>query len=205
MKKYISGLLTGGILVFAFSVLAAELNVNPNPFPIIVNGIQASIEGYNIGGYTYLKLADVAKATNNTLGIKFDEVKEEIQISTEGNNTIKLIAPVAEEENMSSLKSTEPEYTFITIDSNEYIDLKVAQEFCGNAKPYMLAWNPISNNPDLHATLTNIPKMLKAEQSTDEALLNSGLMIYVPLVIINDKLYMTRETFENVVLPFMNM
>lgn len=82
MRKYLIGFLCGLIMVFAFAVLAAELNVTLNPFLIMVDGEQRDIEAYNINGFTYLKLADVAKATSNIIDVKFNEVKERIEINT---------------------------------------------------------------------------------------------------------------------------
>lgn len=77
MKKYISGLLTGIIIATSFTVFAAvQLKVIPNPYPVLVNGTKANVQGYNINGSTYLKLSDLKVAG---LDAKFD--KKQITIN----------------------------------------------------------------------------------------------------------------------------
>lgn len=77
MKKFILGFITGGIICAAVTGFAVEYAVTVNPFPIKVNGVETSIEGYNINDNTYFKLRDVADAvggfqvgfTDNTITI----------------------------------------------------------------------------------------------------------------------------------------
>lgn len=80
MKKYLSGLITGIIISVSLTAFAAELNVVANPFPVLINGITESVEGYNINGYTFLKLADFKKAG---LTIKFNETNQQIEITSQ--------------------------------------------------------------------------------------------------------------------------
>lgn len=77
MKKFILGFITGGIICAAVTGFAVEYAVTVNPFPVKVNGVETSIEGYNINDNTYFKLRDVADAvggfqvgfTDNTITI----------------------------------------------------------------------------------------------------------------------------------------
>lgn len=79
MKKYLSGLITGLILALSFTVLAAELRIIPNPYPVLINGTNHTVDGYNINDYTYLKLSDFKKAG---LTVKFNETDQQIEITS---------------------------------------------------------------------------------------------------------------------------
>ena len=79
MKKFISGLIVGIIMAVAVTAFAAaKLNIVPNPFPVLIDGVETPVEGYNINGYTFLKLADFKKAG---LAVKFNEADRQIEIS----------------------------------------------------------------------------------------------------------------------------
>ncbi len=77
MKRFTLGFIIGGIVCSALTGFAVEYAVTANPFPIRVDGIEKSIEGYNINDSTYFKLRDIADAvggftvgfTNNTITI----------------------------------------------------------------------------------------------------------------------------------------
>lgn len=85
MKKYFSGLLTGIILCLSLTTFAAvELNVIPNPFKVLINGTQSEVEGYNINGSTFLKLADFKKAG---LTVKFNETDKQIEVTSSNIST----------------------------------------------------------------------------------------------------------------------
>lgn len=64
MKKRLQGLITGviaGIIIaVSVGVLAAQYTATDNSFPVIYNGNQVSLQGYNIDGSTYFKLRDIA-------------------------------------------------------------------------------------------------------------------------------------------------
>lgn len=66
MKKFICGLLIGVIISSLVGAYAVN-HIYDNPYPIYVNGEPKQIQGYNIDGYSYFKLRDIAQATN-----KFD-------------------------------------------------------------------------------------------------------------------------------------
>ena len=66
MKKFICGLLIGVIISSLVGAYAVN-QIYDNPYSIYVNGEPKQIQGYNIDGYSYFKLRDIAQATN-----KFD-------------------------------------------------------------------------------------------------------------------------------------
>ncbi len=79
MKKVISGVVIGFILTLSLTVYAAvELNVIPNPFPVLINGDVEDVGGYNIDGYTYLKLSELGKTG---LKVEFNETDKQIEIT----------------------------------------------------------------------------------------------------------------------------
>lgn len=59
MKKFILGFITGGVICATLTGFAVEYAVTVNPFPVKVNGVETSIEGYNINDNTYFKLRDI--------------------------------------------------------------------------------------------------------------------------------------------------
>lgn len=61
-KNFITGFITGGIICAAVTGFAVEYAVTANPYPVKVNGVETSIQGYNINDETYFKLRDVADA-----------------------------------------------------------------------------------------------------------------------------------------------
>lgn len=79
MKKFVLGIIVGALL-FGSAVFAADtLNIIKNPFPILINSKPTEVDGYNINGHTYLKVADLKKAN---LEVLFNETEKQIEIST---------------------------------------------------------------------------------------------------------------------------
>ena len=84
-KQFMIGFLVGALLFSLSPVFAeGELNIINNPFPILINGQVAEVEGYNINGYTFLKLADFGKTG---LVVKFNETEKRIEIESVGKNS----------------------------------------------------------------------------------------------------------------------
>ena len=79
LQGFIIGLIASALLFGGVAFAAAELNVVPNPFPVLINGILATVEGYNVNGYTFLKLADFKQAG---LTVKFNETDKQIEITS---------------------------------------------------------------------------------------------------------------------------
>lgn len=83
-KHFVIGFLVGALLFSLSPVFAeGELNIIKNPFPILINGQVTEVEGYNINGYTFLKLADFGKTG---LVVKFNETEKRIEIESVGGN-----------------------------------------------------------------------------------------------------------------------
>lgn len=91
MKKFIAGFVTCAILIFTlltFGFAEGALNVVLNPYPVYVNGTQIEVEGYNINGFTFLKLADIGRVFDSTT--LFNETDPHIDINS---NEVVLSAP----------------------------------------------------------------------------------------------------------------
>ena len=80
MKKFTLGFIIGGIICSALTGFAVEYAVTANLFPIKVDGVSKSIEGYNINDSTYFKLRDIADAVG---GFTVGFVNNTITISTQ--------------------------------------------------------------------------------------------------------------------------
>jgi hypothetical protein len=61
-KNFVTGFIAGGIICAAVTGFAVEYAVTANPYPVKVNGIETTIQGYNINDETYFKLRDVSAA-----------------------------------------------------------------------------------------------------------------------------------------------
>lgn len=79
IKHMLIGFVLGTALCIGLPVFAEALNIVLNPFPVLINGVETEVEGYNINGSTYLKLADFKKAG---LTVKFNETDKLIEITT---------------------------------------------------------------------------------------------------------------------------
>lgn len=83
-KNFITGFVTGGIICAAVTGFAVEYAVTANPYPVKVNGVETSIQGYNINDETYFKLRDVSAAvggfevgfSDNTITIATEQQPE---------------------------------------------------------------------------------------------------------------------------------
>lgn len=79
MKKICIFIVLAFVLVVSPVYADDGLVVNPNPFPVLINGVVTEVEAFNINGYTYLKLADMSKAG---LEVKFNETLRRIEITS---------------------------------------------------------------------------------------------------------------------------
>lgn len=76
MKREAMFFLLGAAVTLGITAFAAQMEVNPNPFAITLNGQPVQIEGYNLNDSTYFKLRDIGAALgfdvdfdNNTIMI----------------------------------------------------------------------------------------------------------------------------------------
>ena len=109
MKRFVLGFIIGGVICSALTGFAVEYAVTANPFPVKVNGVEKSIEGYNINDNTYFKLRDVADAVGAfTVGF--------------ADNTITIDTPQIEPPEPSETPSPAPSAVKPTLNPNkEYI------------------------------------------------------------------------------------
>lgn len=84
MKKLISGIIIGALLVSCMTVFATNFKVVSNNLPIFVDGEQKQVTGYNINGNTCLDLKDTAKVFNAS--VKYNKDNKSIEINS--NNCI---------------------------------------------------------------------------------------------------------------------
>jgi uncharacterized membrane protein len=83
MKKFIAGFLACAILIFTlltFGFAEDILNVVLNPYPVYINGFQVEVEGYNINGFTFLKLSDIGKCFDSTTLL--NQAEERIEVNS---------------------------------------------------------------------------------------------------------------------------
>jgi hypothetical protein len=123
MKKgFIIGFIIAAFLFGGITYAAEELIVNPNPYPVLINGVETPVEAYNINGFTYLKLADMSKAG---LLVKFNETDKRIEI---GSTNLEP-KPTKEE---STVNDT-PEKITSTPDGITMIDTYEGKQYIGEA------------------------------------------------------------------------
>lgn len=80
-KQFITGFITGALVCGAAGVGAAVYEAQTNAFPIQLNGENVTLEGYNINGYTYFKLRDIADTLG---GFTVDFANGTIQLAKDG-------------------------------------------------------------------------------------------------------------------------
>ncbi len=115
-KQLIIGILLGALFFGTIPVLAQQqIRISDNRFPIFVNGNRERIEGYNINGYTYLKLADFSRAG---LDVKFNAEKKRIEVEN-----VEVIHDEKGDENMEDIEYVEKD-GYISIVKDGY-DLQV--------------------------------------------------------------------------------
>lgn len=196
-KHFLIGFLVGTLLFSLSPVFAnGELNIIKNPFPILINGQVTEVEGYNINGYTFLKLADFGKAG---LDVKFNETEKRIEITNiqdviESNkneeiiNTEKGDSDMSEEMAVNNSTIEKDGYNLIVVNGIEYVSIeeiyeKYKDEYC---------FNPLDGSRPLARGITLI------DNETNQILLR------IPrrqIDMFNNKEYITSKYFVDTILP----
>ena len=104
MKKFILGFVLGAMLfsgVFAVSA-AVEYRITPNPFKVTVDGVEKTLEAYNINDSTYFKLRDISDALGGMFNVDFKN--NTIIIDTKVGDTL---AKKKEESSKTTSSATE--------------------------------------------------------------------------------------------------
>lgn len=132
IKHMLIGFVLGLIVCIGLPVFAEALNIVLNPFPVLINGVETEVEGYNINGSTFLKLADFKKAG---LTVKFNETDRQIEITTAAESST--VAPSTPQNNNIGGTKTMIEYDVVTglpvgAEYVEYQGCTTAVEYNGN-------------------------------------------------------------------------
>lgn len=80
-KDLIIGIIIGSTLTAAIGVAASNIIATENPYPIVLNGENAYMLGYNIEGSTYFKLRDISDTVG---GFDVDFKNDTIRLSQNG-------------------------------------------------------------------------------------------------------------------------
>lgn len=89
--SFVFGMITGSLLLSCTAFAAAAgIMANPTTSPVYVDGERVQFEAYNIGGYNFFKLRDVAEAVD--FGVYWDNTSGTVQIDTmtgyQADNTV---------------------------------------------------------------------------------------------------------------------
>ena len=178
-KQFMIGFLIGALL-FSLSPVFAEggLNIMENPFPVLINGKLERVEGYNINGYTFLKLADFSKAG---LDVKFNEEKRRIEIESN-------IDGLNKEGNGEMGKIEKDGFVLLIKDNVKYIKLR--DIYNKHKGVYDFEPTQDSNIDNRNITLVNV--------NTGENLLN---IQHEQTYIFNSQTHFTYDYYKNTILP----
>lgn len=196
-KHFLIGFLVGALLFTLIPANAAvqEYILQKSSAKITVDGKEFAnkdLPVLNYKGYNYIPAA-VFRGICEKLGLGFDWVGEtnEIQIQTKGEGDLS-----------DTIGQALIEYK--TVDGKEYVSIVDVKAYCkelyggrygvgyGKNDP---TWAEMRSIKGVHA----IGRPISKEES-----INSGVLIELPIENINGEIHITRETFENIVLPFID-
>ena len=194
LKKFIIGFIVGALMFSIIPVMAeGELSVVPNPFPVLIDGEVAEVEGYNINGYTFLKLADFGKAG---LTVKFNETDKQIEISSTKKAVItpEPIPDKGDDVVSDVEKFEENGYQAIRKDGVVYYTLHSIMDSVGGLyqKGYSFHYDPDTKKCSLTYNY-DYPAM-----SIDRAI---TIIEDVPYIVFEDRTYTPRNYYLNAILP----
>ncbi len=190
MKKFIIGFIVGALMFSIIPVMAQEgLTVVPNPFPVLIDGVVTEVEGYNINGYTFLKLADFGKAG---LTVKFNETDKQIEISST-EKAIITPEPIPDkgDDVVSDVQVYEENgYKVIMDNEVEYYSWK---SICDNIEPkgYNIGYDKTGDSMFLIKYNT-----IKKSTADSTKILES-----IPYKIFNDATHIPKDYYLNKIFP----
>ena len=152
-KQLICGILIGAIAALSITALA-DFIVNPNPYPVKVNGHTVQIEGYNINDSTYFKLRDIAQAVGG-FDVDFKDGAVVLQTPEATPTPAPTPAPVSNK-NLDPL----PDVPIKNIDGVDYVDKLDIEQMLKNIGlgNYDLAGNYFYSKDDrANPILENVP------------------------------------------------
>lgn len=190
LKKFIIGFIVGALMFSIIPVMAeGELSVVPNPFPVLIDGEVAEVEGYNINGYTFLKLADFGKAG---LTVKFNETDKQIEISST-EKAIITPEPIPDKgDDVVSDKQVYEENGYKVIMDNE-VEYYSWKSICDNIEPkgYNIGYDKTGDSMFLIKYNT-----IKKSTADSTKILES-----IPYKIFNDATHIPKDYYLNKILP----
>lgn len=190
MKKFIIGFIVGALMFSIIPVMAQEgLTVVPNPFPVLIDGVVTEVEGYNINGYTFLKLADFGKAG---LTVKFNETDKQIEISSTKKAVI-TPEPIPDKgDDVVSDKQVYEENGYKVIMDNE-VEYYSWKSICDNIEPkgYNIGYDKTGDSMFLIKYNT-----IKKSTADSTKILES-----IPYKIFNDATHIPKDYYLNKILP----
>lgn len=190
LKKFIIGFIVGALMFGIIPVMAQEgLTVVPNPFPVLIDGVVTEVEGYNINGYTFLKLADFGKAG---LTVKFNETDKQIEISSTKKAVI-TPEPIPDKgDDVVSDKQVYEENGYKVIMDNE-VEYYSWKSICDNIEPkgYNIGYDKTRDSMFLIKYNT-----IKKSTADSTKILES-----IPYKIFNDATHIPKDYYLNKILP----
>lgn len=162
-KNFITGFITGGIICAAVTGFAVEYAVTANPYPVKVNGVETSIQGYNINDETYFKLRDVSAAVG---GFEVGFSDNTITIATEQQPEPTTSPIQTAKSDLSPLPDVEVE----TVDDKEYVRETNIKKMLDNIglDDYDFAGPYFYNINDLHEKGVNILENVERNPTNKE-------------------------------------
>lgn len=202
-RQFLVGFLIGALLFGTIPVGAAvqEYILTKSETKIIVDGTEFaddSLPILNYQGYNYIPAA-VFKGICVKLGLDFEWAGETNEIKISMREGVKAMSET----------TTKTEVTYETIGGKEYISGEDVKAYCKELYgtnyavdfDFLVTGEPnggMSSYKGLKAAMASGIKNLDAK------MWESGAQIELPVELINDKIYITREIFENIVLPFID-
>ncbi len=202
------------MLVLSFSGFADDiLNVALNPYPIFFNGQQFPVEGYNINGFTYLKLADLDRLHNTTTS--FNQTEQRIDINNKPIDSVDVEEPI--EVTTPERQTTPDGIGVLVINGVECISpIEIRDRYwISSERSYQIDLSPgqINNNGNMGFYLFE-PKAITPNPAAPEIKKDrfTPLIGKMPFIEVNaeirthsSKYYIPADYYINTILPLIDI
>lgn len=203
-KHFVIGFLIGAF-VFTFIPVSADVQeyiLTKSNVKIIVDRTEFTDDTLpilNYKGYNYIPAA-VFRGICEKLGLGFDWVGEtnEIQIQTKGDGNL-------------SDTTGQASVEYKTVGGKEYVNIVDVKAYCEKVYDDKFnidygikypTWAKIHSVKGLRAAMAIADT--KPDPTSEEELIKSGVTLELPIEVINGEIHITKETFKNIVLPFID-
>ena len=206
LKDLSIGILIGALLFNspAIANTIKTLIAEEATFPLVLDGNEIKLNNpiITIEGRTYLPLKEFGDILG--VNVKWNTEKDRVEISK------------------GEIIMTTNEHPYVTIEGNEYINIRDVDNICAD-KRYSLSWQGGLHKTQWYTLQSLVDSTISFEGLLDrlgitegeangltreELKIKHGFTIYSKTIRLfpeqNEFPYMTREEFENVVLPFIN-